>query len=124
MWAGLEYKELEYVLEEDFKLPTMSELAADEDLKKKIEDDKKARVMFKMTTEDKPNDLIEELTTAREMKEVLDSEYKLGYKGFDLDHLEEQYSSKCVLEGKHNPTPIFTKLGTINKKFKKFNLTG
>ena len=34
MWAGLEYKELEYVLEEDFKLPTrQSELAADEERK-------------------------------------------------------------------------------------------
>ena len=95
--CGLEYKELEYVLGDNFELPTDEELAKDPDLKKKITDDERARVMFKMTTEDEPNDLIEELETAKEMKGVLDSEYKLGDKEYDLDHLEEQYS-KCVLQ--------------------------
>ena len=119
--CGLEYKELEYVLEETFKLPTKAELAKDPDLKKKVEDDKKARVMFKMTTEDEPNNLIEELDTAKEMKDTLDSEYKLGDKEYDLEYLQNKFD-ECKLEGKQNPTLFFTKLGTINKKFKKFKL--
>ena len=120
--CGLEYKELEYVLEETFKLPTKLELAKDPDLKKKVEDDKKARVMFKMTTEDEPNDLIEELDTAKEMKDTLDSEYKLGDKEYDLEYLQNQFD-ECKLEGTQNPTLFFTKMGTINKKFKKFKLS-
>ena len=119
--CGLEYKEIEHVIEKEFKLPTEKDLAQDPDLKKKVEDDKKARVMFKMTTEDEPNDLIEELKTAKEMKEVLDSEYKLGDKEYDLEYLENQYD-ECVLVGKQNPTLFFTKLSTINKKFAKFKL--
>ena len=74
-----------------------------------------------MVTEDEPNDLIEELETVKEMKETLDSEYKLGDKEYDLEYLQNQFD-ECVLEGKQNPTLFFTKLGTINKKFKKFNV--
>ena len=50
-----------------------------------------------MTTEDEPNDLIEELETAKEMKEVLDSEYKHGDKEYDLEYLQNQYD-ECMLD--------------------------
>ena len=69
------------------------------------------------------NDLIEDMETAKEMKQALDKEYKLGDKEYDLEHVAQLFE-ECNLDINLNPSVYFTTLTKINKKFEKFNETG
>ena len=84
--CGLELKDVAYVLEDDFVVPTKKE--ADKDVsdgkstKKRYEDNIKAKVLIKIATDDIANDLICDMSCAREMKKILDHEFKLGDKDY------------------------------------------
>ena len=116
--CGLELKDVAYVLEDDFVVPT--KLEADEDVsdekkpKKRYEDNIKAKVLIKIATDD--IDLICDMPCARETKKILDNEFKLGDKDYDLDNLTHQFE-EASLDIKSNPSVFFTNLTKINKKF-------
>ena len=125
--CGLELKDVAYVLEDDFVVPTKLEadgdVSDDKSTKKRYEDNIKAKVLIKIATDDIANDLICDMSCAREMKKILDNEFKLGDKDYDLDHLTHQFE-EASLDIKTNPSVFFTNLTKINKKFAKFKESG
>ncbi len=124
--CGLELKGVSYTLKDDFKCPTEAQaLAATQggSIQKRYEDNVKAKVLIQIATDDVANDLIEDVELARDMKKILDREFKLGNKDYDLDFLVNQFDS-LSLDIKTNPRVFFTTLTKLNKRFNKFSVTG
>ena len=65
-------------------------------------------VLIQIATDDVANDLIEDVELAREMKKILDREFKLGNKDYDLDFLVNQFEN-LSLDIKTNPS-VFSQL--------------
>ena len=90
---------------------------------KRYDDNVKAKVLIQIATDDFANDLIEDVELARDMIKILDREFKLGNKDYDLDFLVNQFEN-LSLDIKTNPSVFFTTLTKLNKRFSKFNVTG
>ena len=88
--CGLQLKRVSYTLKDEFKCPTEAQaLAATQGgpIQKRYEDnvkDVKAKVLIQIATDDVANDLIEDVELARDMKKILDREFKLGNKEYEI----------------------------------------
>ena len=115
----LELKDVTYILD-DFVLPTKSEAdgdgSDDKSKRKRYEDNIKAKVLIKIATDEIANDLVCDMR-----KKILDNEFKLGDKDYDLDHLTHQFE-EASLDMKTNPSVFFTNL--TNRKFAWFKEPG
>ena len=123
--CGLELKGVSYTLKDDFVCPTEANALADKEdgpVRKLYNDNVKAKVLIQIATDDVANDLIEDVKLAREMKKILDREFKLGNKDYDLDFLVTQFEN-LSLDINTNPSVFFTTLTKLNKRFCKFNET-
>ena len=105
---------MSYTLKDDFKCPTEAQaLAATQGgpIQKRYEDNVKANILIQIATDDVANDLIEDVELARDMKKILDREFKLG---LDPDFLVNQFENLSL---DINPSLFFTTLTKLNKRF-------
>ena len=116
----LSLKEVDYVLEPSFTVPTAPGKTDDEKLK--IKHDKIARTWIKLTCQGNPHYLVKNCDTAKEMIDKLDDEYELGKESYDMETLDLEFE-QLTLEDGEKPSVFFVKLEELNIKYDQFQET-